>query len=229
MRSALGVSVATLIIVFSASAATAQSPSANVRGTIESVQGNTLAVKAYDGKTMHVMLESGTKYAWVVPSSLSDLKSGNYIGTAATGPKKNLVATEVSIFPESMRGMGEGHYSWNMPATVARADAKGGSGSSSGSMTNGSMTNGSMTNGSMTNGSMTNGSVNSANRRLTVSYNGQKVHVTVPPNTPVVRFDAAQKSILSPGKKVFIMASKSNGKLDAKFVAVGKNGLMPPM
>ena len=219
MRSALGVSVATLIIVFSASAATAQSPSANVRGTIESVQGNTLAVKAYDGKTMHVMLESGTKYAWVVPSSLSDLKSGNYIGTAATGPKKNLVATEVSIFPESMRGMGEGHYSWNMPATVARADAKGGSGSSSGSMTN----------GSMTNGSMTNGSVNSANRRLTVSYNGQKVHVTVPPNTPVVRFDAAQKSILSPGKKVFIMASKSNGKLDAKFVAVGKNGLMPPM
>lgn len=218
MSKALGVALAGLIIGFSASAMAAQ-PSSRIRGTVESIHGNKLAIKSYTGTMIDLMLESGTKYAWVTPANLSEIKSGDYIGTAATGPKNNLQAQEVVIFPNSMRGMGEGHYSWSMPATVARADASGTGGSSRGTMTN----------GTMTNGTMTNGTANVSSRELTVSYNGQKVHVMVPPNAPVVRFVPAEQSILSPGEKVFIMASKSSGALDASFVAVGKNGLMPPM
>jgi len=156
-------------------------------------------------------------------------------------------AREVVIFPSSMRGTGEGHYSWSMPAVVANADAHGSGGSSmtngtmtngtmtngtmtNGTMTNGTMTNGTMTNGTMTNGTMTNGDAMANGRKLTLSYNnGQKVDVTVPPGAPVVRFVPAEKSAVTEDAKVFIIASKSSGEPDAMLVAVGKNGLMPPM
>jgi len=85
MRRIFSVAVAALFIGFSASAL-ALKPSQRVRGTIESVHGNTLAVKSYNGKTMDLTLGSGTKYVWVVPAKLSDIKPGDFLAPRQAGP-----------------------------------------------------------------------------------------------------------------------------------------------
>jgi hypothetical protein len=221
--------------------AMAAQPNELVRGTIDAVSGGSLAIKSYGENIVHMKLESGTKVAWVVPSSLSDIKSGDFIGDAATGPENRLVALEVVIFPDAMRGTGEGHYPWSMPAAVAEADAHGGGASSGASVVHGTMTNGTVTGaargGSSVKGTMTNGTVATENseaggRQLTVSFNqGKKVEMRVPPGVPVVRFVPAQRADLASGEKAFVVATNpGNGsEPNAKFVAVGKNGLMPPM
>lgn len=222
--------------------------SALVRGTVTSVNGDTVAVKTYEGTTANVMLTAGTKYAWVVRSSLSDLKKGDFIGSGATGPDSKLVAMEVVIFPASMRGAGEGHYPWSVPAAVAHADAAGGTQSSGqtapvGPPVQGTMTNGTIaeatspTGGPPVQGTMTNGTVAEARgapagRELTVTYNnGQKIQIHVPANVPVVRFELAHKSIVKAGEKVFVHGTKAapDSAVTANFVAVGKGGLRPPM
>lgn len=252
--------------------ATAAPQKTRVHGTIASANGQSVAIDSLNGKTVKLTLGPDTTYASVVPSSLSDIKSGDFVGIGATGPDSKLAAMEVVVFPDSMRGTGEGHYAWSVPGAIASADRNGsvqhetGTGEASGAppvqgtMTNGTVTGtsrganeappvqGTMTNGTVTSknsaeggappvqGTMTNGTVASKNAQssggedMTVSYNnGQKVQIHVPSNAPVVRLVPADKSILEPGAKVFAIASGSTGKLDAGFVAVGKNGLTPPM
>jgi len=88
---------------------------------------------------------------------------------------------------------------------------------------------------SMVHSAMTNGTVktdtNKANgKHLSVSFSGGKtLGILVPPNVPIVAFEPSDRSILAVGAKVFIVAANANGTLAAKLVAVGKNGLTPPM
>ncbi|MGH7211943.1 MAG: hypothetical protein ACREF1_10850, partial [Acetobacteraceae bacterium] len=106
------------------------------------------------------------------------------------------------------------------------------------SMTNGTVASTRTTEGApMVEGTMTNGTVaadaaKSGGKNLTISYSGGKqVQVQVPSSAPIVTFTPAQKSVLTPGAKAFIAASTPDGggQLSANFVAVGKDGLMPPM
>ncbi len=232
------------LTIFVCVAATATQPTIRIRGTIESVKGDSTAIRSYDGKTTDLMLNSGTKFAEVLPSRLSDIKPGDFIGVGATGPDKALNALEVVVFPESMRGTGEGHYPWSVPAAVASADAQGSLKAPAGAPpVQGTMTNGTVADtapnsgappvqGTMTNGTVAADSSRPGGNELTVSYgNGEKVQIVVPPGAPVVRFVPAQQSVLAAGAKVFVVASKPGGsnELSAKFVAVGKDGLMPPM
>jgi hypothetical protein len=234
-----GVVAAAAIACYSTAAVAAQKPE-RVQGTIETIKGDTLVIKPYGGKVIDLTLKPGTKYAWVVRAKLSDIKSGDFIGSAALGPKSHLKAQEVVIFPGSMRGTGEGHYAWSMPAAVANADAHNGAAAMNGAPpVSGTMTNGTVTRPSTTpgappvSGTMTNGTVHNktGGNTLTISYNnGRKVEIMVPANAPVVRFELSNKSVLSRGAKVFVVATPSRGgMLGANFVAVGKNGLMPPM
>ncbi|KQO06928.1 hypothetical protein [Sphingomonas sp. Leaf242] len=225
------------------SAAASATPAVNrVRGVITAVGANALTVQTYDGKSVDVPLDASTKFAWVVKSDLSTLKDGDFIGTATTGPDNALRAVELVIFPEAMRGTGEGHYPWDVPGAVA---AGGGGTSSSSAMTNGTvdgqsaMTNGTvdgqsaMTNGTvaqqsgMTNGTVTGGAGKPGETKLSISYKGGKAQVVVPVGTPIVRFEPAERKVLAKGQKLFaIISADSKG---ARSVAVGKDGLTPPM
>ncbi len=228
MKSFAGIAVAVTVFTGFSGIAMAAPPVTHVRGTITSVTGSKLTIKSYTGQPIGLTLGQDTKYAWVTKSSLSDIKSGDFIGTAATGPTNGLKALEVVIFPASMRGTGEGHYDWSMPAAVANADQGGNAGPVQGSMTNGTVGTVASAAPAM-HSSMTNGTVTSkaGGTTLTVSYNnGKTVQVMVPPGAPVVKFDPAGKSVLTTGAKVFA-AVGSGG--NTKFVAVGRNGLTPPM
>lgn len=218
----------------STTTATASAPAAqaqHVRGVVQAVKPGALDVQTYDGRAVTALVDAKTAYAWVEPSSLSSLKTGDFIGTATTGPDDALRAVEVVIFPASMRGTGEGHYPWDTPGAVA---AKGGSEIGASGMTNGTVqAQSGMTNGTvqaqsgMTNGTVTAGAGGSGAQTLTISYKGGTSKVLVPADAPVVRFDPTQASSLAKGQKVFVVSPTEGA--PAKFVAIGKNGLIPPM
>jgi hypothetical protein len=75
-----------------------------VRGVLQSIEAGTLGIKTYDDQSVTVPIDKDTKVAWVVASNLASLKSGDFVGTATTGPDNALRAVELVIFPEAMRG-----------------------------------------------------------------------------------------------------------------------------
>lgn len=230
-------------VVLAGSAAAAAKPT-RIRGEIQSIRGHELAIRSYSGSTVDLTLTGRTHYTSVVPAKLSDIRHRDFVGIGATGPKNHLAAMEVVIFPASMRGTGEGHYPWSVPATVAKADLhRGGSAAPGGPPVHGSMTNGTVVgtaggtagppvHGTMTNGTVAGSSTRGGGKELVVSYNkGQKVRIFVRPQTPVVRLIPTRESVLRRGAKVFAIAVRPKGseRLAAAAVAVGKDGLMPPM
>ena len=87
-----------------------QSPTpTRVRGTIEAVDGDILTVKSRGGEDVKLHMTSGMRIVEIVKISLADIKPGSFIGTTTVpGPDGRQDAVEVHVFPESMRGTGEG-------------------------------------------------------------------------------------------------------------------------
>ncbi|AIQ93548.1 MULTISPECIES: hypothetical protein [Methylobacterium] len=202
-----------------------------LRGTVEAVSGDGFTVKTLDGASESVALAPDAKVSWVVPSSLDAIKDGVFIGTATKGEPP--VALEVVLFPEAMRGTGEGHYDWDMipDRTAAGAPVKS-------AMTNGTVkadVHATAPDAPRVKSAMTNGTVKassgSAERTLTVDYGqGQSLQILVPPQAPVVSFEPATASAVAPGAKVFVIVARGDdGRVTARRVAVGKDGLTPPM
>jgi outer membrane lipoprotein SlyB len=109
-----GIALSAFTTIVSGDAALAQD-TARVRGTIESIDGSTYVIKARDGVELKVALADKAQIAAVVKASLSDIKPGLFVGvTAIPQADGSLSALEVHIFPEAMRGTGEGHYSWDL-------------------------------------------------------------------------------------------------------------------
>src|SRR6201987_4682339 len=79
-----------------------------VRGTIASVNGDTLTVDTVAGQTVPVTLTDSTRYLKVAPSSLNHVDPGAYIGTATKSIGDQLIALGVTISPPSLKGMGGG-------------------------------------------------------------------------------------------------------------------------
>ncbi|MGH1569928.1 metal ABC transporter permease [Methylobacterium sp. P31] len=200
-----------------------------LRGTVDKADGSTLTIKTEDGKTETVDV-AGAKFAWVIPSSLDAIKDGVFIGTATKG-ENPMTALEVVFFPESMRATGEGHYGWD---TITDQTA------GAGAKVKSAMTNGTVkaeTSGApKVRSAMTNGTVKAdkaasgGDRTLTVSYGKDgSQEIVVPPSAPIVAFEPADKGILTTGSKVFAVVAKDGARAEGKLVAVGKDGLTPPM
>ncbi|HEU0196309.1 MAG TPA: hypothetical protein VFQ88_03710 [Nevskiaceae bacterium] len=244
MYKSLGIACAVVVLCgASVTAVAAPLPPTRVRGTISSVTSHAVVLKTYAGHHRSFAVNGKTTFVSVVPGHLDQVKSGEFVGIAATGAKSSLKGLEVVIFPKSMRGAGEGHYPWSMPARVAAADQHQNSGMPAGAPpVQGTMTNGTVTNaaagtvGPPVQGTMTNGTVKAdaqvaGGRKLAITYNdGQHVNITVPADAPVVHLVPASRSIAIVGAKTFVVAVKAgDGKFNAALVAVGKEGLMPPM
>jgi hypothetical protein len=183
--------------------ALAQSPTpVRIRGAIEAVDANAMLVKSREGATLKIALADNLGVSAVVPITLSAVDSGKFIGTAAMKkPDGTLQALEVLVFPEAMRGAGEGHYPWDL-----------------------------MPDSTMTNATVAAVVSSSAGRELTVTYKGESQKIVVPADVPVVTFEPSDRSMLQPGAHVFLTAQRAaDGSLSAARVAVGKDGLVPPM
>ena len=184
-------------------AASAQAPaSTRIRGEIVSLDGEKMVVHRTNADNVTIAIKGDTAFGAVKNVKLSDIKSGTYVGAASTpGPDGKLTAREVLVFPESMRGNGDGHYAWDLLP--------------------GSM---------MTNANVDTVVQGSSGRELTLSYKGGSKTVTVPENAPVVTFTEATRADVSAGKKVFIVGVTTGpGAYDARRVIVEKDGVAPPM
>lgn len=173
-----------------------------VRGTIVSLDGTALELKTVAGQDVGVTLGPSYSVTALVPARLADVKAGSFIGTAAeTKPDGTLVAKEVHIFPESMRGAGEGSRPFDLGPKS-----------------------------SMTNGTVGHEVKGTSGDTLTVAYRGGEKTILVPPDAPVVMFTPGDKAMLVPGAHVIVQAqSEQGGGLTADRVTVGKDGLVPPM
>ncbi len=200
---------AAAIIFFSLqTSAFAQAPQGKpvtIRGKIASVEGQSLKVTAKSGEVT-VKLPDNVRIGGVEAAQLSDIKSGEFVGTTAVKQADgNLKALEVHIFPESARGTGEGHRPWDLePGST---------------MTNANVEKVEQVAVAKVQGPM-----------LTLKYKDGEQKVFVPPGTPVVKNVAADRSQLKPGAGVFIPAVRgADGTITATRVTVGIGGTMPPM
>ncbi len=176
-----------------------------IRGTITGVQGNSLAIQTNGGQAVVIAVEPKTPVIAVGAASLDDIKPGSFVGTAARpGPDGRLVALEVHIFPESLRGTGEGHRTMDAGTQTT--------------MTNGTV------GSDIANVSSVSG------RSITVKYADGEKTVLVPQGVPVVLYDTGSQSMLTPGARVSVSATDSgDGKLVAQRITVGRTGVTPPL
>jgi hypothetical protein len=202
-RRAFGAAGFALLIATSATFAQQQSPTVRVRGTVEAADGPMLTVKSRDGQTTYKMkMADNVAVRGVVKASLSDIKENSFIGITgmpqADGSQK---AMEIHIFPESMRGTGEGHRPWDLAP-----------------------------NSTMTNATVAQMVKSVQGDEIRVKYKDGEKKIVVAQNTTIVAFVPADKSELRPGAKIFAATNKKeDGTLEATTISVGRDGITPPM
>lgn len=205
----------------------AAAPQPHVRGIVTSIEGDTVAIKTDDGKTQDVKLTDKTKFIGVAKSSLDKIEKDSYIGTATKDDGGKLVALEVVVFPNAMRGAGEGHYDWDpLPDHT-----KSGNDTVASTMTNGTVSSStasaSKVESTMTNGTVATQSTAGGAKQLTVTYKGGEKQILVPQNVPIVTLQPGNRSELKDGSHVVVTTAKDSD--TALGIAVGIDGVMPPM
>ncbi len=197
--------IAGLLIAVVSAVAIAQAPAnppIRIRGTVEKLDGQMLTVKSRTGESVTIKMADNFMVVGIAKAGLDDITSGKFIGTTSVGERDGaLVALEVHIFPEAMRGTGEGHYDWDL-----RPSSK------------------------MTNANVATVTSMGKDRVMMVQYKGGEKKVIVPADAAVVAFAPADKSEIKPGAQVFLNTQRqADGSLAAPRVNVGLNGQIPPM
>ncbi|TMI98719.1 MAG: hypothetical protein E6G97_25175 [Alphaproteobacteria bacterium] len=190
------------LLLAAAPIASAQEPTVRVRGTVERVEGDIYVIKARSGGELKVKLADNVMVVALIKASLADIQKGSYVGVAgmpqADGSQK---ALEVHIFPEAMRGAGDGHRSWDLQPSST-----------------------------MTNGAVEQTSAAADGQVLTLKYKDGEKKIVVSPDTPIVTYSPGNKSELKAGAPIFISNATKlpDGTLTTPRVNVGR-GVAPPM
>ena len=198
MMRTLGASAVALL--FAASFAAAQTPqTVRVRATLENVSVPMLTAKSRDGAEMKIKLADNAPVNEVVKASLADIKENSYIAvTAMPQPDGSQKAVAILIFPEAMRGVGEGHRPWDLEA-----------------------------NSTMTNATVAEQVAGTDGQTVTVKYKDGDKKILVTPATIIVTYKKSAASDLKAGQKIFVAAAKKldDGTLEAPNVAYGDVGV----
>ena len=198
MRILTAAAFATVVAV---STASAQQQTQRVAGTIDKVEGNILYIKSASGPVSLTLADNALVVARV-KASAADIKPGDYVATGGIPqPDGTQKAVELRIFPESMRGNGEGHR-------------PGWPGAPNGTMTNGGV-------------GQTVSSVDGP--VLTVKLKDGDKKIIVGPNVPVSRLEVANKNELKPGVAVAAAAAtkKPDGTFTATRIDFGRGDVLP--
>ena len=199
--STLFFSLATLFAV----AASAQPPSqppqpVRIRGIVQAFAGEKIAIATKTDGVVQLAVSDQTGINGVEAKTLADIGDNTFIGaTAVKDSTGRWKATEIHIFPESMRGAGEGHYAWDLPES------------------------------SMTNGAVTGNTSGAGGRTLRVKYKDGETDVDVTPTTAIVALTAGDRSLLRPGATVFALAIPVAGGANAIAIVAETKGVKPPM
>ena len=193
-----------------------------IRGTIESIDGPVFVVKNRDGAELRLTVTDKPLFVAIVKGTMADIKPGMFVGsTGVTQEDGTQKAIEVHIFPESMRGTGEGHRPM---------DTEPGSTMTNATVTNVTAAPKSAPRSTMTNATVANVAPGGSTRKLTLQYKGGEKTVVVGDGVPVVMVEAGDPSMLVPGAHIVVTAAKQlDGTLTTDRISVGKNGIVPPI
>jgi hypothetical protein len=195
-----------LLAVFSFALVCAAAPAlaqetVRIRGTIEKVEGPVYVVKSRDGAELKLTVTDNPLFVAIAPATMADIKPGMFVGSAGMmQPDGTQKAIEVHIFPESMRGTGEGHYDWDL-----KPQSK------------------------MTNGNVDQTVAGVDGPVLSVKYKDGEKKLVVTPETVVVTYVTGSKDDLKPGTRIFVAAAKKqpDGTLQTPRITYGRNGAGP--
>lgn len=178
-----------------------------VRGTIVAFDGQTLELRTTEHGAVKLAISQNTGINGLEKKTAEDIHANSFIGTTAVKDGDKWQATEVHIFPDSMRGAGEGHYAWDIPQST------------------------------MTNAAVTGVAGTRTGRVLHLKYStnqgageGGEVDVEITDKTAIVAFIAGDRSLLVPGASVFALAvPQADGSAAAVALVVETKGVKPPM
>ena len=193
--------VAALAFALIASTASAQPPP-RVRGVIQSVEGQMLVVTTQNEGTVRLTLTDMTGINGLEKRTMADIKDNTFVGATAVKDRNGRwQATEVHIFPESMRGAGEGHYAWDLPDST------------------------------MTNGAATGIVAKGRGGTLNVRHSGGNVEIDVTRRTDIVALTMGSRALLVPGATIMALAAPpaAGGNATAIAIIAETNGVKPPM
>lgn len=170
-----------------------------INATIQALVGDTLSLRTEDGATTQVLLPPGIRIGAVVNRTLADIKPGEFVGSAALrGRDGKLHAQEVHIFPEALRGTGEGHRPMEQPEQT------------------------------MTNATVDGIAEATDGRVLKLRYPGGEQTIEVGPDIRIVGLVPGDRSLLVPGAAVTVRATRAPaGTITAVSIQAEKDGVKP--
>ena len=190
------------ILALAATAALAQAPTARIRGTVEKLDGGVDTVKTAEGQSVTLKLAPNASISAVVKINASDIKPGSFIGAGARPMADgSLSAIQIYVFPEALRGTGEGHRDWSaMPQTT------------------------------MTNATVAETVSAVSGPVLTLKYKDGEKKLVIGPDANIITTTPAEPGDLKVGTELVATATKNeDGTFSTARVTVGKNGVAPPL
>jgi hypothetical protein len=173
---------------------------AHIRGTLTAVKDGTITVETAKGGTESIKLANDAGLFLVTTADKSAIQSGKFVGITSFEQDGKRIAREVHVFEESLRGLAEGHYPWDLEAKPNM----------------------------MTNANISKIEEVGADRVVKVDYKGGEQTITIPPDATVVAFVKAPSAAeLAVGRKVFVVMKKDSP--EAAAVVIGAEGVKPPM
>src|ERR1700756_2882573 len=172
---------------------------AHVRGTLTAAKEGTIDVQTAKGETVSIKLASDAGLFLVTKADMSAIQSGKFVGITSFEQDGKRVAREVHVFDESLRGLAEGHYPWDLESKPNM----------------------------MTNANITKIEEDGTDRVAKLNYARGEQTITIPTSATVVAFVKAPADQLAVGRKVFIVMKKDAP--EASAVVIGAEGLKPPM
>ena len=172
-----------------------------VRGIVERIEGPVYVIKNRDGAEMKLTVTDNPLFVAISPSTMADIKPGMFVGSAGMmQPDGTQKAIEVHIFPESMRGTGEGHYDWDL-----KPQSK------------------------MTNGNVEQTVAAVDGPILSVKYKDGEKKLLVTSETVVVTYVTGNKDEIKPGTRIFVATAKKqpDGSWQTPRITYGRNGMGP--
>src|SRR5258705_2325050 len=172
---------------------------AHIRGTLTAAKDRTISVQPVKGVTESIKLANDVGLFLVTKADMSAIQSGKFVGITSVEQGGKRVAREVHVFDDSLRGLAEGHYPWDLESEPNM----------------------------MTNANIAKVEEVGTDRVLRLNYSGGEQTITIPTSAAVVAFDKAPADQLTAGRKVFVVMKKDGS--EAAAVVIGVEGVKPPM
>jgi len=177
--------------------ASADPPPVRIRGTMVYIDSREMIVKDRGGEVVALTRAPEMPISELFPIRASDIRKGSFVGTGAVPQADGtLKAVQVVVFPESARGLGEGHRPWDVQPD-----------------------------GTMTNATVaelgTAAATTRGGERMLLRYKDGEKTVVIPHGTPIMSFRPGNEALLVPGATVTVSAQEKAGMPTALRVQVG--------